>query len=123
MHMSFPMINFKITNAEVSDQLKTVTEHKLATLEKYIGNSPAICDVEFEKITNHHQQGDVFRLEVNLEIGGRLYRAEATTENFEKSIDDVRSDLEREIQSASGKRETLWKKGARRMKEMMRFGS
>ncbi len=122
MPMSFPMINFKVTNAEVSDQLKTVAEHKLTSLEKYIGASPAICDVEFEKVTNHHQQGNVFRVEVNLEVTGKLFRAEATSESFEKAIDDVRADLENEMQSVQGKRDTLWKKGARRVKEMMRFG-
>ncbi len=122
MPMSFPMINFKVTNAEVSDQLKTVAEHKLESLEKYIGSSPAICDVEFEKVTNHHQQGNVFRVEVNLEVTGKLFRAEATSESFEKAIDEVRADLENEMQSVQGKRDTLWKKGARRVKEMMRFG-
>ncbi len=122
MPMSFPMINFKVTNAEVSDQLKTVAEHKLTSLEKYIGSSPAICDVEFEKVTNHHQQGNVFRVEVNLEVAGKLFRAEATSESFEKAIDEVRADLENEMQSVQGKRDTLWKKGARRVKEMMRFG-
>lgn len=123
MPMSFPMINFKITNAEVSDQLKTVTEHKLASLDKFIGDNPAICDVQFEKITNHHQQGRVYRVEINLEIGGQFYRAEATDENFEKAIDVVKGDIEHELQSARGKQETLWRQGARRIKNMMRFGS
>lgn len=114
------MINFKVTNAEVSDQLKDVTERKLASLAKYIGDNPAICDLQFEKVTNHHQQGNVFRVEINLEIGGQLSRAEATAENFEKAIDDAKAYLERELDSRRGKRETLWKSGARKIKEMMR---
>jgi len=122
MHMSFPMINFKITNAEVSDQLKTVAENKLSTLDKYFGDSPAVCDLEFERITNHHQQGNIFRIEVNLEVAGKLFRAEATAETFEIAIDEVKSDLERALESERGKREALWKKGARRVKEMMQWG-
>lgn len=121
--MSFPNINYKITNAEVSEQLKTVTENKLAVLDKYINGAPAICDIEFEKITNHHQQGNIFRVEINLEKKGKLFRAEATAENFERAIDLARSDLQQELETDRGKREALWKRGARQMKEMMRWGS
>lgn len=119
--MSFPMINFKATNADVTDQLKSVAESKLAGLDKFVGDAPAICDVEFERITNHHQQGNIHRVEVNLEVNGKLYRAEATDETFEKAIDGVRSDLWHELQSSRGKRDALIKRGARKMKEMMRW--
>ncbi|OGG41947.1 ribosomal subunit interface protein [Candidatus Kaiserbacteria bacterium RIFCSPHIGHO2_01_FULL_46_22] len=120
--MSFPMINFKITNAEVSDQLKNIAEHKLAALDKYFGDSPAVCDLEFERITNHHQQGNIFRVEINLEVSGKLFRAEATSETFERAIDEVKSDIEHRLESERGKREALWKRGARRVKEMMQWG-
>jgi len=116
------MINFKITNTEISDQLKDIAENKLSTLEKFIGDAPAICDLEFERITNHHQSGEIHRAEVNLEINGKLYRAEATADSFEKAIDDVRAELYNELQSQQGKKETLMKRGARKVKEMMRFG-
>ncbi len=115
------MINFKATNTEVSDNLKDLAESKLANLTKFIGDAPAICDVEFERITNHHN-GNIHRVEVNLEINGKLYRSEATNESFEKAIDEVRSDLYNELQSRQGKRETLVLRGARKVKQMMQFG-
>lgn len=120
--MSFPMINFKVTNTEVSDQLKDIAENKLQTLEKFVGDAPAVCDLEFERITNHHQNGNIHRVEVNLELNGKLHRAEATDESFEKAIDEVRAELENKLRSHQGKRETMILRGARRMKEMMRFG-
>lgn len=120
--MSFPMINFKATNTEVTGQLKNLTESKLATLEKFIKDAPAICDVEFEKITNHHQQGKIFRVEINLEVQGKLFRAEATAESFENALDDAKNDLQQEMHSAQGKRFTKFMNGARKLKEMMRFG-
>ena len=120
--MSFPMINFKVTNAEVSDELKSVAESKLATLDKYIKDAPAICEVEFEKVTNHRQQGYIYRVEINLEVDGQFFRAEATAENFEKAIDDAREDLQQEMHTARGKRITKLMRGARKIKEMMRFG-
>lgn len=116
------MINFKATNTEINDQLKDIAENKLTTLEKFVGESPAICEVEFERITNHHQSGNIHRAEVNLEINGKLHRAEATADSFEKAIDEVRADLYHELHSAQGKQETLFMRGARRVKNMMRFG-
>lgn len=120
--MSFPTINFKLTQTEITDNLKSVTENKLRGLEKFIGAAPAICDVEFERITNHHQGGNIHRVEVNLEVNGKLFRAEATSESFEKAVDEVRADLDAEMRSARGKEETMFKKGGRRLKEWIRWG-
>jgi ribosomal subunit interface protein len=120
--MSLPMINFKATNTEISDHLKDITENKLASLDKFIGDAPVICDVEFKKITNHHQNGNIHGVEINLEINGKLYRAEATAESFEKAIDEAKGDLHHELHSRQGKQETMVLRGARRVKEMMRFG-
>lgn len=120
--MAFPMINFKVTSAQVSDELKDVVEMKFSSLEKFIGNATAICDVEFEKMTAQHS-GNVFRMEANLQIDGKLYRAEATMDSFEKAIDEVRSELDKELRRANSKKETLFKRGGRKIKEMLRFGS
>lgn len=117
--MSFPIINFKITNAEIGDNLKEITEEKLSTLDKFIGDLPALCEVEFEKITNHHQQGNIFRVEVNLTVNGKLHRAEVTSESFENSADKVREELYNVLQTVKGKRDTILMRGARKLKEMI----
>lgn len=120
--MAFPSINFKITNAEIDDLLKEVTEGKLANLDKFVGDAPAICDVEFERVTNHHQQGNIHRVEINLEVNGKLFRAESTSESFEKAVDEVRAELEESMRRARSKEETLLKRGGRRIKELLRWG-
>lgn len=120
--MAFPTINFKITNTEVGDDLKVLIENKLTALEKFIGEAPAVCDVEFEKVTNRHQQGNINRVEINLEIDGKLYRAEATEETFEKAIDEARAEIEEGLRRASKKGETLLKKGGRKIKELLLWG-
>lgn len=120
--MAFPTINFKITQAEVTEALQDVMTAKLQTLDKFVGEAPALCDVEFEKVTNHRQQGNIHRVEVNLEINGKLFRAEATADSFEKAIDEVREELEASLRRARGREDTLLKKGGRRLKELLRFG-
>ncbi len=119
--MSFSNIHFKVTNAEVNNYLKQLVADKFESLKKFIGEAPFVCEVEFEKVT-HHNTGDIYRLETNLEVNGKFYRAEATEDSFEKAIDAVRSDLERELRHQNTKRDTMLRRGGRKLKEMLRFG-
>ncbi|MEX0931056.1 MAG: ribosome-associated translation inhibitor RaiA [Candidatus Paceibacterota bacterium] len=119
--MSFPTVNFKKTNADVADTLLDLAEEKLQTLEKFIGEAPTLCEAEFEKVSNQ-QSGPVHRFEVNLEVNGKLYRAEATAENFEQAIDEVRNELDKELRRARDKKDTLIRRGGRKIKQMLRFG-
>jgi len=120
--MAFPTIQFKATNVVLEDRLTTLVEQKFSSLSKYVGDETDVhCEVEFEKETAH-QSGNHFRVEANLSLKGKLYRAVASEENFEKAIDEVRDELDKELRRASGKREALIKKGGRALKNMLRFG-
>ena len=116
-----PTINFKATNTEVDDSLKTLAEQKLQALEKFVQDTPAILDVEFEKVTAQ-QSGNIYRVEANMQLDGWLFRAQSTMDSFEKAIDEVRDQLDKELRRNAKKQETLFKKGARKIKEMLRFG-
>jgi ribosomal subunit interface protein len=122
--MTFPIIQYKATNVEINAVWQDLVEQKFKSLEKYIGNeTDAKCDVEFEKETGgHHNAGKLHRVEANLFVHGKLHRAEASEESFEKAIDAVRAELDRELGRAHEKRETLIKRGGRKLKEMLRFG-
>lgn len=119
--MAFPTIQFKATNTQLDPMLTTLVEQKFESLAKFIGDETDVqCEVEFEKETGH-QSGNIFRVEANLFLSGKLYRAEASEENFEKAIDEVRSELDKELRRSRNKKETLFKKGGRKIKEMLRF--
>lgn len=120
--MTFPTVNFKSTNVDIEDKLTDLLEDKLQSLNKYLGaETDVVCEAEFEKITASGK-GRIYRVEVNLQVAGTVFRAEATEENFEKAIDEVRDELDKELRRANRKRDTMLKKGGRRIKEMMRFG-
>ena len=119
--MSFPIINFKATQTDLDDAMRTLTEQKLQTLEKFFGDASVLCDVEFEKVAAH-QNGDIYRVEVNLQVDGTLFRAEATLDSFEKAIDEVRDELDKELRRARKKHDTLVRRGGRMIKDMLRFG-
>ncbi len=116
------MIQFKATNTELLGDLQDIMEQKLHSLEKYIGDETDLkCQVEFEKVTAQNS-GKIYRVEVNLHVGGQLYRAEATETTFQEAIDEVRDELDKEMRRANKKRETMLKKGGRIIKKMMRRG-
>ncbi|MFT7645202.1 MAG: ribosomal subunit interface protein [Candidatus Paceibacteria bacterium] len=120
--MAFPMIQFKVTNTELIGELQDIMEQKLHSLEKYIGDETDVkCAVEFEKITSQHS-GKIYRIETNLHVAGKLYRAESTETTFEEAIDEVRNELDKELRRANKKKETMVKKGGRIIKDMMKFG-
>ncbi|MCA9361203.1 ribosome-associated translation inhibitor RaiA [Candidatus Kaiserbacteria bacterium] len=120
--MSFPNIQYKITQVEIEPAIKALVEQKFSSLSKFIGNETDVkCEVEFEKVAPKNN-GEVHRFETNLWISGTLYRAESTEESFEKAIDVVRNELDKEIRRSRTKRESLFRKGGRKIKNMMRFG-
>lgn len=118
--MSFPTIMFKFTQTPVVYHLQDLVTQKFQSLERYVGGKTDVrCEVEFLKVAPH-QRGAIYQVEVNLWADGVLYRAEATEENFEKAIDGVRSELDTELGRARTKRMSLFRRGARKMKAMMR---
>ncbi|MCB9810848.1 MAG: ribosome-associated translation inhibitor RaiA [Candidatus Nomurabacteria bacterium] len=120
--MSFSNIIFRNTNVTVEEKLHDLVEQKFTSLEKYIGDETDLkCEVEFEKIASHNT-GDIYRVEANLWLSGKMHRAEATKDTFENAIDEVKEELDRELNKDSSKRQTLMKKGGREIKEAMRSG-
>lgn len=117
--MTFPTINYKFNGLSEAQALTDIVEQKCAAFEKYLReNSDVLCTVEFQKVASQ-QSGKVHHVEVNLTIDGTLFRAEATEESFEKAIDEVRDELDKEIRRAKEKQETLQKQGGREAKEQM----
>lgn len=122
--MSFPIIQIKATNVDVEDTYIQQVNLKFNSLAKYVGEETDVtCEVEFEKETgNHHNSGKIHRVEANLFLAGKLYRAESSELNFELAIDEVRAELDKMLRRASDKKDTLIKRGGRKIKKILQFG-
>lgn len=120
----FPHINTKATNIEINRKLANYLEKRLRTLERLIskGETDLVCDVELERVTRHHQSGKIFRAEINLRIAGKLFRAEATEDKIEDAIDHAKNELKRELRRSRDKKQSLFKRGSRKAKDILRFG-
>jgi ribosomal subunit interface protein len=120
--MTLLTIQFKATQVEVDDTVKNYIEEKFQAFDKFIQDETDVkCQVEFSRV-NPQQTGDIYRVEGNVWLAGKLYRAEATAISFEVAGDMVRQEIEKEMRRAHKKRNSLFKRGGRRIKEMMRWG-
>jgi ribosomal subunit interface protein len=120
--MSFQNIAFKHTHTEVDSRLDGYVVEKLNTLAKYVNADEARVAVEYEKLSAH-RHGEVCRVEVNISSGKDYFRAVSTKETFDAAINLVRDELESEMDKNHKKRISLFRSGARKIKEMMRFGN
>lgn len=112
-------ITYKYNDLEEAKSLTSLVESKLQMLSKFVSDDASVlCEVEFEK-TAPQQSGAVFRFEVNTTIDGKLYRAEATEVSFEKAIDEVRSELDKELRRAKDKNNSLLRRASRNLKERL----
>ena len=77
--------------------------------------------VEFEKMVSH-KSGPICRAEVNVFVGGQVYRSEVTEMTFEAALDVAKDELASELSRAHEKRTSLIRRGGRKLKELLRFG-
>lgn len=113
----------KTTNIDLTDALTDYVEKKLSGLnQKFIDpNDESVqCDIELGKTTNHHRSGDIYRAEFNLHVAGKDLYAAAEEADLYAAVDEARDDLRRQLKTHRGKKETLFRKGGLKFKEMIR---
>ena len=124
-------IDIKGTHLEVTPAIIEFINEKIGSLDKFVGwfadrqenaqarHQPVEAFVEISRTTSHHRQGDVFKAEVNIKIGGHMIRAEKESVDVRSAIDLVREELRMELQKEKGMKEARFKKGARTMKRLL----
>jgi putative sigma-54 modulation protein len=89
----------KGTGIDLTDAIKDAVESELSALDPLIERwgDAASADVEVGRTTNHHNKGEVYRAEVNLQIPGKLLRAEDENEDLYVAIKNAAGHLRREL--------------------------
>ena len=88
----------KGTDIDLTDAIKAAVERELAALDPMLERwGASSADVEVGRTTQHHNKGEVFRAEVNLQIPGKLLRAEDENEDLYVAIKNVSKTLAREL--------------------------
>ncbi|HEY9583174.1 MAG TPA: ribosome-associated translation inhibitor RaiA [Candidatus Paceibacterota bacterium] len=113
--------NIKSSGLELTPAIREYCISKISLLEHLIPNSAsARMEVQLEKTSAHHQKGQVFRAEMNLVVLGGLRRAEAVADDLHTAIDLCKNEMARELRSFKTRKESLYMKGARFIKSLLR---
>ncbi|MDD4073915.1 MAG: ribosome-associated translation inhibitor RaiA [Candidatus Pacebacteria bacterium] len=88
-------IKIKTTNIEITEYLKKLVNSKAKKIDKLLSDySGLILEVELDKTTKHHQKGDIFRAEMQVQVPkGKLLRSVSKKENFRSSLSEAEKDL------------------------------
>ena len=116
-------IIIKGTNLELHNDLKEYVNEKIGGLKKFIENdnidtNSVIARVELAKTTQHHQHGDIYKAEVNLQFPGKMIRSVDESDDIYKSIDKVKDELREMINSYKDEKTAKIRRGARIIKKL-----
>lgn len=116
-------IIIKGTNLELHNDLKEYVNSKIGGLKKFVENERLdqgniVARVELARTTRHHQQGDVYKAEVNLQLPKKMFRCVVESDDIYKAIDDVKDELRTAIVGYKDERNTRIRAGGRIIKRL-----
>lgn len=115
-------IKTRAVNFDLTDAINDYINKKLSPLERFAGgSSEVLCEVEIGRTTKHHNSGDIFKAEVNLFISGssQVYAVSEQSDLY-TAIDLVKDDVERQLVATKSKKETLFRRGAGKIKNLLK---
>ena len=102
-------ISIKANKLELTPAIAEYATVKIGSLERFIKRfeegGEAEVTVEIARTTKHHQHGDVYYAEANMNLKGVVIRAEQTDEDMRAAIDKIKDTLKLEIQKHKEKDE------------------
>ena len=111
--------NIKGTALDISPEVREYIEGKLAHIDKFfVGDSGARADVEVEHLLG--EQNKKYRAEFGVVSGAGSFRAEARGEALHEAVDLAIAELIKEIDRTHKRGLKLFRRGAARMKDVMR---
>ena len=107
---------------ELTDAIREYVEKRSLGLEKFMQNNDTtqMVRVEVGKTTMHHKHGDVYKAQFDITIAGAKFHAVSEKEDLYSAIDDAKEGIIREITSNKDRRGTLFRRGARSVKKMLK---
>lgn len=119
------MINthLRANGIELTEAVESYVTKKVEVLDRFTVNTDADLYAELSKTTAHHKQGDVFRAEFDLKINGKQFRSEAEGNDLYAAIDEAKDEILEKVRTEKDKGDTMFRRGARKIKSILRFGS
>jgi putative sigma-54 modulation protein len=109
-------ITLRGTNLELTEALKAYVDEKIGGLTKFF-DSIQQANVDIGMRSHHHQKGDIFYAEVNLQVPGELIRVVKEADDLYKAIDSVKDHLKIDLEKRKDKMRDKDKREIRSQKE------
>ncbi|MDP2647656.1 MAG: ribosome-associated translation inhibitor RaiA [Candidatus Yanofskybacteria bacterium] len=93
-------------NIELDNPLRVFVEDKMNDLEHLFGDEDVKVKVEIGKPSKHHRTGPVYYAEVNVNIGGKLFRGQAKHFDLRAAIVEVKEELRIQINKLRDKQKS-----------------
>lgn len=118
-------INFhiKTTNIDLTPEVSSQVHEKLSVVEKYLsveGDKEILAEVEIGLVSKHHKKGDVYKGEINVSSDGNFYRAVTKKSSIAEVMDELKEEIAKVIKRKTNKKDSLFRKGGRLFKKMLR---
>ena len=118
-------INYKIKDVVLTEEMQKDIENLMRTLiERYLlkldEETNIQIDLELSRETHHHLKGNVFYVEANMHLPGRILRAISHAPDIKTGIDEVEEDLKRQIKKYREKRDSRFRKDWQKLKAFLR---
>jgi len=108
-------------NLDMTPEIQSYLEKRLSVLEKFLKeNENSNVHAVLSKDSNHHRHGDIFSAEVNIQIGGENVFAKTEQESLFAAIDIVKDEIAGSLRHRKDRKETMFKKGHRQVKQIMK---
>ena len=117
-------INILTKNIELTKAISDYVTERMNTLDALLAKieirDEVFANFEVSKSTNHHKAGEVFHSDCLIKINGEEFYASSDKEDLYQAIDEVKDRLQADISKNKSKKITLFHRGARRLKKLMR---
>ncbi len=94
-------LQLKSTNLEITPTIKAYINEKIGSLGKLLEKleleGGVLTRIEVGRTSMHHNKGEVYRAEVNLDLPQKMIRAEYESDDLYAAVDAVKDMLRKEI--------------------------
>lgn len=118
-------INLQAKNLELTPAIHDYVVERVTNLGKLLskmeekgGEVLVVFDVS--KTTNHHKTGEIFRADCTITADGNKFYSSSDQSDLYAAVDDVKENLFHEITRAKSKKQHLFRRGAQKVKDIMR---
>lgn len=115
-------IDIKALGIELTGAIDEYVRKRMVSLEKFTKNdmtNPRI-EIEVGKTTEHHKKGDFFTAQATLQCVHGTFHVNTEEADLYAAIDAAKEDLERQLIAKKDRWNTLFRRGARSIKKMLK---